>query len=157
MRIWMTIFFAFISGFSFGQNTTTDSLYLAAFDIFETQVTAYYTRYAEGDAAFQTLYVQENRWIPNFPDSINGREVTVLTSKNYKKHYRKKGRKLIQIEVRAMQMDKGKLGIAFLPYHGTMLRNKEVVLYLSDWTNVYFRFNITLQKWEFDKVSNGGI
>ncbi len=152
-----TLFFILISTISYGQENLTDSLYQEAFRKFESQIPEYYTKYSVGDAAFQNIYVQENRYMSVYPDTIHGRAVIVLTSKNYAKHYRQNGGKLIQVEIRAIQTHQDRLGIAFIPYHGSLRKKKEVDLYLTDWTNVYFRFNSESEKWEFDHVENAGI
>ncbi len=153
----VVVFVWFVTGNVCSQTDTPDWAYQRGLEIFEKQITEYYTKYALGDEAFRVLYIQESPFVKNIPDSINGRPVQVLTDKNFKKYYRKNGWKLIQVEIRKSTLVENRLEITFIPYHGTYYKEDGVRLELSDWTTVYFRWDPEVEIWMYDGVENKGM
>lgn len=153
----VAVFVLGLTGSLWSQSSATAGVYQLGLEVFEKQITEYYTKYALGDGAFRVLYIQESAFVRTIPDAINGRPVQVLTDKNYKRYYRKNGWKLIQLEIRKATLTEGRMEITFVPYHGTYYKEDGVRLELSDWTTVYFKWNSERDIWEVDSVENMGM
>ena len=141
-----------------------DSLYLIALEKYTVEIDSFYTRYSDNPSKYETIYLEETNLFKNIPNRINGKEITILTDTNKEHIYNKNGNKLIQLKIFPLKVKNDLIEITVIPYHGKLVKsvsenqiNLNYSISLSDWTNVFFKFNCESKKWEYEKTENGGI
>lgn len=134
--------------------TQNDSLYLTALEKFTIEIDSFYNKY--GDKDFEdVLYVRYNDYLNGMPDSINGYKIVFLGLANRKKHFKENQNELMYIEISPLSLENDKFNITLTPYHAELQKRKHLLLGLSSWTKVYFRYDSG--KLLYESTKNGGI
>lgn len=157
-QIFSILFFFLATVYANAQKVSqTDSLYLVALEKYAVEIDSFYTKYSSEPERYSTIFIEDNDLIRDFPDSISGYNVTVLTSDNWKKVYRENKKRLIHLKIFPIKIEDEFISVTLIPYHGELKRRKYLHLGLSDWTKVYFKQDCDSGKWSYVKTENGGI
>jgi len=151
------LFFISLAGINAQTYSETDSLYLIALERYVVQLDSFYKKYSGDPSIYDVIYLEHTELIDSIPKSINGSEIIVLYSENWKRIYKQNNNHLVHLKIYPIKIEKGKIKITFIPYIGKLEKGKHLTLGLSSWTDVYFKFNCESQTWKYEKTKNGGI
>lgn len=136
------------------QLTENDSLYLAAIELFTVEIDLFYNKYGEKDFG-DILYLEYQDYLYRLPDTINGYKIIFLGLHNQRKHFKQQKNKLRYIKIRPLSFENDSFKIRLTPYFATLKKRKHLLLELSDYTDIYFRYENGRLIYDFSK--NGGI
>lgn len=134
-----------------------DSLYLTALEKYSIQLDSFYIKYSNNREQYSKIYIEYTDLFKGISEYIRGREVLILNNNNFKEVYKNNEGKLIQLRIFPIEIKHGQIEITFIPYHGKLDKKGKLSLALSDWTNVYFKYDCKQEKWIYDRTENGGI
>ena len=137
--------------------TANDSLYLTALEKYSIQLDSFYSKYSDNKKQYSKIYIEKTDLFKGISPYIREREILILNNENLKEIYKENEWKLIQLRIFPIEIIEGEIEIKFVPYHGEMDKKGNLSLALSDWTNVYFKYDCNQKKSLYDRTENGGI
>ena len=154
----------FISCCSLGQSesrntklqkmTETDSLYLIALEKYTVELDNFYYKYSK-EKKPGVIFLESDEYLSKIPDSIAGYRIQEIGIENRKRIFRENGNKLKYVKVFPLTLEKGQFSISLIPYNAELNKKNNLLLGLSDWTIVFFKFEN--KRLIYEKTESGGI
>ena len=136
------------------------SIYGIALEHYAIQLDSFYEKYEPSPHA-ATIFIEQNNYMYNIGNYVNGRKVFIITSANKDSIYRSQNNHIKYVLVSPIIIPdndrQDQVRITITPYASKRVRKHEYEMLLSDWTHVFFRFDCDTKTWQYQKTENGGI
>ena len=134
-----------------------DSLYIIALEKYTIEKDSFFLKFPkEPREKYEILYLEKPYFIDKLPDSINNHKLIIVNSTNKDELYSKNGNSLINIIIKP-KIENGLFIITVTPLIGSRDENGKILLELSDWINVFFKYDCDRKRWNYLKTESNGI
>jgi hypothetical protein len=137
-------------------NHETDSLYISALEYYLASCDSNHIKYPDIYSKIDTIFLEQTDEISVVPSILCGRVIVLITNENWRKIYEQNGNTLIHCKVFPIDVKGDEIEISIIPYKGKKVKDN-LEIGLSDWTNVYFKYDCFKKRWVYIRVETGGI
>ena len=157
------LFFLFVSSQIYSQVnsevktelTETDSIYLKSIEKYIEQNVAYYKIHFPKEILSKTIYIQSEKFLEKLPAKLNGYQIIQVESKDLHKYFKNNKSQITLVQISSISIQKSLFYITITPYSVEKKSKNKMKFILSDWTNVYFRFENG--KLVFNEIETDGL
>lgn len=156
MKTFKILLFILLPIFSFTQNIKNNfdnKIYTIAMEEYIKQIDKFYTTNFYSQNKKKIIFIEEQDYLKDIPNNINGYKIVKVNSENKKKIVMK-NKSILVVKVFELNEKNGKYYINITPYFTSFKRNNFNQT-VSDWTIVYFE-NLNGNLF-YSKTINGGI
>jgi hypothetical protein len=153
MLLFLFISLAYSSAQTINQN---DSIILIALEMYDIEIDSLHAKYSNDKRWADTIFIEKPDFVDSFPPHAGKRPIVVVSKDNWREIYRRHNNSLFLLRIRPIQIVGNEIRIRMIPYH-TKLKRKNLIMPLSAWTDVFFRYNCSMEKWEYVRTESDGI
>lgn len=133
-----------------------DRIYWSALERYTVAVDSFYAKYSDA-FKLKEIFLEKPVFVDSIPFFVNGYRITLITPQNKYALYKTHSNKLLHTIMSPLTIQDSSLYISFTPYHGELSKGRNYKLAVSDWTIVYFRYDLDKKKFIAYRVENNGI
>ncbi|SDK45454.1 hypothetical protein [Flavobacterium noncentrifugens] len=133
----------------------TDSIYLKSIEKYLEQNVAYYKIHFPKEIIYKTIYIQSEKFLEKLPAKLNGYQIIQVENKDLHKYFKNNKSQITLVQISSISIENSLFYITISPYSVEKKSKNKMKFILSDWTNVYFRFEGG--KLVFNKIETEGI
>jgi len=118
-----------------------DSLYIKAIKEYIVQHELHKNRFVKPNKDENSLYIVWNRLFSDFPKSLDGYNIVLVSPANREKIYKENKKRLVVLEITTLTFENGNFHINVQETETMMTKKKKVEWHqLGMWTTTYFNF-----------------